>query len=185
MHIQDMGRHLAAPLEFMNEVNVRIGVLSVPEQATKTTGGGGGGSAVSVEREQATKTTGGAVSVREQAWLPEQVTKTTGGGGGSAVSVPEQVTKAKGGGGSAVSVREQATKTKGGGFVLTDAQVTQMNEKWIRVQSENENLQRQIEKLKSEKEKLESEKEKLQQQCADIAEFYEQMSAGAAGQCFP
>ena len=82
-HIQDLGGKLDAPSEFMNEVKQRIDVLSVPEQATKTTGGGGGS----------------AVSVPEQATMPEQVTKTTGGGGSSAVSA----TKTKGGGSSAAT----------------------------------------------------------------------------------
>ena len=186
-HIQDLGGKLDAPSEFMNEVKQRIDVLSVPEQATKTTGGGGG-SAVS-----ATNTTGGgggsAVSVLswlpEQATMPEQVTKTTGGGGSSAVSA----TKTKGGGSSAATH-----------VTLELSQVTYVKEKLRQFQSENLHLQRQIEKLKSEKEKLidplqrqieklKSEKEKLQQRCTLISEFYEkksaQMSAAASGQCFP
>ena len=53
LHIQDMGRDLNAPSEFMSEVQARIGVLSVPEQATKTTGTHGNGAACSRTTETA------------------------------------------------------------------------------------------------------------------------------------
>ena len=155
MHIQKLGGDLDAPSEFMNEVKVRIDVLSVPEQATKTTGGGGG-SAVSVVREQATKT--------------------TGGGGGSAVSVREQATKTTGGGGSAAAhVMTDAQYTQ-----LTDnwrryqsenenlkRQIERLKSEKEKLQHENANLYREIDVF------------------WNFLEEKGFSTAAASGQCFP